>query len=42
MGQRFCLITKKTLAGIYVLLWILGELLFTLNAVAKRGLGVVE
>ena len=41
MGQRFCL-TKETLAGIYILLWVLSELLFTLNAVAKRGLGVVE
>jgi hypothetical protein len=41
MGQRFCL-TKKTLAGIYILLGVLGELLFTLNAVVKRSLGAVE
>jgi hypothetical protein len=41
MGQRLCL-TKKTLAGICIFLRILGELLFTLNAVAERGLGVVE
>ncbi len=41
MGQRFCL-TEETLAGTYILLWILSELLFTLIAMAKRGLGVVE
>lgn len=41
MGQRFCP-TQETLAGIYILLGVLSELLFTLDAVAKRDLGVVE
>ena len=41
MGQRFCP-TQETLAGIYILLGVLSEVLFTLDAVAKRGLGVVE
>jgi hypothetical protein len=41
MGQRFCL-TQETLVRIYILLGMLGELLFKLHAVAKSGLGVVE
>jgi hypothetical protein len=40
MGHGFCL-TQETLAGIYILLGVLGELPFALHAVAKRGLGVV-